>query len=516
MVYTRRNFLKASGLAVVSVPFASCVSDAMNPAVQKRPNILFAISDDQSYPHASIYGCKGISTPAFDSTAKNGVLFTNAITASPGCSPSRAAILTGRNCWQLEHAGTHASEFPAKYVTYPDILEESGYFVGCTGKAWGPGNYSVSGRTRNPAGNSWTKRKMKSPPGISTCDYAANFQDFLAEKPDDKPFCFWYGASEPHRSFSKGIGLEQGKKLEDADVPSFLPDTPEVRSDILDYYVEIEWFDAHLGRMIKTLKDAGQFDNTLIVVTSDNGMAFPRAKANVYEYGVHMPLAISCPGIVPAGRTVDDLVSFIDFAPTFLEVANAKSPDEYPMAGKSLMNILKSDRHGTVDSSRSEVFSARERHSSSRYNNLSYPQRCMRTRQYLYIRNFKPERWPAGAPQKYANDNKLGPMHGGYHDIDACPAMDFLIDNRDDKKISKYFHLAVDKRPGEELYDIEKDPGCLTNLADDPALSETRKKLAAKFEQYLKKTADPRILGTGDIFETYKRYSPIRKFPAPE
>jgi N-sulfoglucosamine sulfohydrolase len=105
---------------------------------QKRPNILFAISDDQSFPHASIYGDKVANTPAFDRVAREGVLFMNAFAASPGCSPSRATLLTGRNCWQIEDAGTHASEFPAKYVVYPDILEEAGYFVGYTGKGWGP------------------------------------------------------------------------------------------------------------------------------------------------------------------------------------------------------------------------------------------------------------------------------------------------------------------------------------------------------------------------------------------
>ena len=93
--------------------------------------------------------------------------------------------------------------------------------------------------------------------------------------------------------------------------------------------------------------------------------------------------------------------------------------------------------------------------------------------------------------------------------------MNFLIANRDDPKVSKYFHLSVDKRPLEELYDITKDPGCLNNLANDPSFAETKNKLAAQFEKYLKDTGDPRILGTGDIFETYKRYSPIRKFPPP-
>lgn len=192
----------------------------------KPPNILFAISDDQSYPHASAYGAHWVKTPAFDRVAREGVLFTNAFAASPGCSPSRAALLTGRNTWQIEDAGTHASAFPIQYMVYPDILEEAGYFVGYTQKGWGPGNWKISGRTRNPAGEAFNKNKLEAPTsGISNNDYTANFSEFLENRPEGKPFCFWYGASEPHRVFEKGSGLKAGKKLEEAKVPSFLPDT---------------------------------------------------------------------------------------------------------------------------------------------------------------------------------------------------------------------------------------------------------------------------------------------------
>jgi len=481
---------------------------------EPRPNILLAISDDHSYPHCSIYGDKATRTPAFDRIAREGILFTNAFCASPGCSPSRAALLTGRNTWELEQAGTHASSFPKKYTVYPDILEKAGYFVGYTGKGWGPGNYKVSGRDRNPAGPAFQKRRMKSPPGISNRDYAANFADFLKARPKGKPFCFWFGGHEPHRRYQKGAGLKAGKKLADAKVPPFLPDTPEIRSDLLDYSVEIEWFDRHLGRIIKQLEEAGELDNTLILVTGDNGMPFPRAKANGYEFGIHVPLAVRWPKRIKPGRTVSDLVGFIDFAPTFLEAAGLTVPET--MSGKSLMNIFTSRKSGRVDKSRQRVFSARERHSSSRYKNRTYPIRAMRTQRYLYIRNFRPKRWPAGAPQKYGSNGKLGPMHGGYHDIDACPSLTFLIENRDKKPISRFFHLAVDKRPGEELFDITSDPGNLRNLAADPQHAATLKRLRGEMETYLRKTGDPRVINGGDIYESYKRYSRIRKFPPPK
>jgi N-sulfoglucosamine sulfohydrolase len=488
---------------------------------KKPPNILFAISDDQSYPHASAYGSKFISTPAFDRVAREGVLFTNAFAASPGCSPSRAALLTGRNCWQLEQAGTHGSSFPAKYVVYPDLLEENGYFVGYTGKGWGPGNYKDSGRKRNPAGPSYNEHKLKPPSsGNSTVDYARNFSDFLAQRSKNQPFCFWFGGHEPHRVFEKGSGLKAGKDIEQVEVPSFLPDTEEVRSDLLDYALEIEWFDQHLGQMLAVLEEAGELDNTIIIVTADNGMAFPRAKANLYEYGFHVPLAIRWGNEVSENRVVEDLVSLIDLAPTFLEAANVLHPSEttglYPMEGRSLMKILLSQKDGVVDSSRNAVYAARERHSSSRWNNNTYPQRSLRTKKFLYTKNFKPERWPAGAPQKYEKDGRLGAMHDAYHDIDACPTQDFLVENRNDPVIGKYFHLAVDKRPEEEFYDIVNDPDCLNNLANDPKYREELLKHRYQFGGYLMQTADPRVTGNGDIYETYKRYASIRKFPVPD
>ena len=133
----------------------------------ERPNILFAISDDQSFGHTSIDGSRSIRTPAFDRVAREGLLFENAICGSPGCSPSRASLLTGRYPWQIEHAGTHASEFPKQYAVFTELLAEAGYVVGYTGKGWGPGNWKVSGRAQNPAGKAYSKRRGKTSPLIT-------------------------------------------------------------------------------------------------------------------------------------------------------------------------------------------------------------------------------------------------------------------------------------------------------------------------------------------------------------
>lgn len=479
-----------------------------------RPNILLVISDDQSYPHASAYGYEAIHTPAFDRIAEEGILFNQAFVASPGCSPSRAALLTGLNCWQIEEAGTHASSFPKEYTVFPDLLEQAGYYVGYTGKGWGPGDYEASGRTRNPAGNAFLGNTLEAPEGISHVDYAANFEDFLAARPKDQPFFFWLGTYEPHRPYKKGIGQANGMKIEEIAVPSFLPDVEEVRSDLLDYGYEIQWFDDQLAKAIHLLEEKGELDHTLIVVTSDNGMPFPRAKANVYEYGIHVPLAIRWGNAVQGGRQVDDLVSLIDLFATFLEVADAAFP-AYALESKSLLNILASDQQGMVDSTRKAVYASRERHSSSRWDNLGYPQRGVRTQQYLYIRNFKPERWPAGAPQKYEEGGALGENHAAYHDIDEA-SDNFVIRERDHPQYSQYFHWAVDKKPAEELYDIQKDPGCLTNLANSPDYADILLSLRSDLGGYLMRTQDPRVTGSGEIFETYPRLrGPMRQFPEP-
>ena len=226
-------------------------------AESARPNILIAIADDMSWAHTSIAGCKGVRTPNIDRVAKSGVLFRNGYCGAPGCSPSRAALLTGRHVWMNEEASTHHGLYPAKFVSFPDLLGRAGYHVGFTGKPWSPGDLGP-GRKGNPVGPAFNKHKLTPPlSGIKDNDYTANFAEFLKKRQPGAPFCFWYGAVEPHRGYERGSGLKAGKKLEDVVVPGFLPDTPAVRSDFLDYFVEIEWFDRHLGQMLDLLEKAG-------------------------------------------------------------------------------------------------------------------------------------------------------------------------------------------------------------------------------------------------------------------
>ncbi|MCR9295145.1 MAG: sulfatase [bacterium] len=498
------------------------LSGAMRCAAQSPPNVLIAISDDQSYPHASAYGEPVIQTPGFDEVARRGVLFHNAFTPAPGCSPMRAAFLTGRYIWQIREAGTHASHFPRDLVTFPERLASAGYRVGYTGKPWGPGNFRISGWEQNPAGPAFNERRQEAPKGISATDYASNFEQFLDERDESQPFCFWFGGHEPHRSFDPGIGLRAGMDIDAVRVPAFLPDDPVVRSDMLDYFYEIQWFDQHLVRMLRTLEARGELENTLVIVTSDNGMSFPRAKANVYEYGIHMPLAVCWPEQIPGQRNSQALVNLIDLTATIYDACGIEKPES--VTGSSLLRLLQ----GEAGDEPIATYSGRERHSSSRWNSLGYPQRCVRTADFLYIRNYTPERWPAGAPQTYAKvryeasgepgETVLGPEHGGYHDIDACPTLDFLVEMRGDPNLAQYLKLSVGLRPAEEFYEVRSDPSCLKNLVGDakylPQLQQHRQLLRDE----LVRTGDLREINfeASHVWETYPRYSSLRWFPKPD
>ncbi len=468
----------------------------LRSAQARRPNILFAISDDQSYPHMSAMGDRVVKTPAFDRVASQGVLFQQAYSLSPGCAPSRAGLLTGRFPWQIEEAGTHASLFPRKLAVYPEMLQKGGYFVGLTGKGAGPCNFREAGWPHNPAGPSFDQVKLSGmDKAMSSNDYAGNFRAFLQARGKDQPFCFWYGGAEPHRTYVKGSGRKSGKRIEDVVVPPFLPDTEEVRSDMLDYYLEIEHFDRHLMRMLEELEKRGELENTLIVATSDNGMSFPGAKATMYDYGIHLPLALMWQAQGKGGRSCTDLVSFADFAPTFLEAAGMTKPTQ--MVGRSLLPILRSSRSGAIDVERKRVFSGRERHSHARFDNLCYPARALREGNYLYVWNMKPDRWPAGDPELFA-------------DIDGAPSKDWMLAHRNEPKVKPLFELGFGKRPEEQMFDVSRDPGCLRNLAGESAQAATRKSMRATLEKALTEQKDPRLTGNGDIWERYPRYSPMR------
>ena len=373
--------------------------------VQKKPNILFCIADDASYPFLGAYGCKWLKTPGFDRVAKEGLLFDNAYTPNAKCAPSRACILTGRNSWQLEAAANHSPHFPAKFKTYAEALGQNGYFVGYTAKGWARDPGEINGKKRQLAGIPFDKFTTTPPAKyMNKLDYTANFRDFLKNRPAGKPFCFWYGSTEPHRPYEYGAGIRKsGKHLTDIDhVPAFWPDNDSIRTDMLDYAFEMEYFDSHVTEMLELLDSIGELDNTVVVVTADNGMPFPRIKGQEYEYSNHLPLAIMWKkGIKNPGRKVDEFVNFIDFAPTFLSLAGVSQEQSgmQPIQGASLVPFFQNSKTVASEPFRDHVLIGKERHDVGRPHDWGYPIRGIIKDGYLYLRNFKPDRWPQEIPK---------------------------------------------------------------------------------------------------------------------
>jgi N-sulfoglucosamine sulfohydrolase len=501
-------FILLACLNCKNKPQQNQLNDIYNEVTEKveRPNILLAIADDMSWIHSSFTGCEAISTPNIDYVARNGVWFNQAYCSAPSCTASRGALLTGRNGWELEEGACLWSILPSKFLTYTGLLEEAGYHVGYTGKGWGPGNVKNGGREKNPAGETYNRitnvpyeRLGKEIP-MGKIDYAANFEEFLEDKPEGQPFCFWFGCYEPHRDYLKGIGQIMGKDPENVKVPGFLPDVPEIRSDMLDYMVEIEWYDTHLGRMIDRLRHSGEIDNTIIVVTSDNGMPFPRAKANLYEYGTRMPLAIFYKKMIPGGRILEDLVSLTDLAPTFLEMAGLPIPAK--MSGTSLVEILNSNLSGHIDPGRNRVFTYRERHAWVHEEGDIYPMRAMRKDNYLLIWNQKPDMYPAGDRDPQYNFN-----YYPYGDVDNSPTKDLLLSIQGNEDMNMYYRLAWGKRPEYELFNLSDDPFQMKNLAEREEQRELLASMKSELHAYLVSRGDLRMSGREQIYHDAPYYA---------
>lgn len=442
----------------------------------KQPNILLIIADDMSL-HAGIYGDPAVRTPAIDDVGRDGVVFDQAFCSAPSCTASRASIITGKYPHELAEGGNLWSTLPIRFPNYTTLLAENGYTIGLTGKGWGPGNFKAGGYDVNPAGPSYE-----------------SFAAFMADRPVDKPFCFWIGSHDPHRPYDGALKQEAKSDEGKVRVPAWLPDNETVRRDLLDYYAEVNRFDATVGAAVALLKSKGLYDETLIIVTSDNGMPFPRAKANVYDGGSRVPLIVRWGTRFHNGTRRNELVSLIDLAPTLLDAAGVPVPPS--MTAKSLLPLLIEEKS---DNRFKSVFIERERHANVRKGGLGYPVRAIRTADYLYIHNLRADRWPAGDPDIRKG---LGP----YGDIDNGLSKKFLVEHFGNPGLAVYTSLAMEKRPAEELYDLRKDPDQLHNVAADPDYKAIKKKLQKRLSKWRQQTNDP-VEATGpDVFDDYPYY----------
>ena len=448
---------------------------------ENSPNILLLMSDNHSWNHLGCYGDPVVKTPNIDLIAKQGIKFTHAFCAAPSCTPARAGMLSGQDIWRLEEGANLHGILPDKYPLYTDILRESGYFVGCQGKGWGPGSVEDSGREFNPGGKKYP-----------------SFAEFINSNKQDKPWCYWFSSINPHRPYEVNSGAASGMDISLVNVPSYLPDNDTVRGDICDYYLEIQHFDTEVGKILDILKASGQWDNTIIIICGDNGWQMPRGLANLYDFGTRIPMIFYWKDHFSGGRTVDDFVNLNDLAPTFLEISKLKVPSE--MTAKSLVKILYSKESGRLDIDREFIVTARERHALCRMNGLGYPGRAIRTYEYLYIRNYEPDRWPAGDP----------PLFG---DVDAhmlhypSPTKNYILVNKNIPGIETFYNIAFDIRPAEELYDLKKDPGQMNNVAYLEEYKIIKQGLFSKLNVYLRNTKDPRVLGQNIIWDETRYYA---------
>jgi arylsulfatase A-like enzyme len=348
---------------------------------------------------------------------------------------------------------------------------------------------------------------------------ASNFDQFLSERPEGKPFCYWYGPTNVHRQWVQGSGKKLwGFNPDDFEgkLPPFLPDVPIVREDMADYFGEIAAYDASVGVLLDRLEASGLADSTMVIVSGDHGPpGFPHGKCNLYGFGTSVTLAISGP-MIPGDRIIDDLVSLTDLAPTILESAGLPIPSN--MTGKSLLSMLRSDRSGKLDQSRTAIFVGRERHvESARADWTPYPQRAIRTEDYLFIINFRPDRWPLGDPYGLEDPQSLtyaqiqNNTRATHPDEDAGPTKAWLVTHRDDPQWRPFYERAYGKRPREELYDLRKDPQQMDNVAGDLAYAKIRRELEDRLMQELTSTGDPRVQENGKFYETPPMTGPLEQ-----
>ena len=499
--------------------------------LRRLPNIFFFFADDWG-KYAGTYSYlspnKVINTPALDEFARKGIQFSNAHVNAPTCTACRSSLLSGQYFYRTGLGANLWGVWDSSIPSYPLILEKAGYDIGFTYKCWGPGTpenapyggkakaYESAGIRFNEFSQNVTTMVQN---GISVEEAKeelyneglGNFRSFLETRKEGHPFCYWFGPRNTHRAWIKGSGKELwGLNPDDLKgrMPAFLPDVPEIREDMTDYFGEVQALDEMFGRLLKELKAIGELENTLIVISGDHGIpGFPRGKCNLYPLGTDVSLFVQWPGVAPGGRIVDDFVNLIDLAPTFLEVAGVPIPE--CMNGNSIVPLLLSDKNGRIDKTRDYVITGRERHvPTARDGNLPYPQRSIQTQDFLYIINFAPDRYPMGAPY-YLDGFGMGLTEEimrentriTYADMDAGPTKVWMINHRNDKQWEMHWNLGFGLRPAEELYDLRKDPDYLTNVAYDTAYYEIKEELSTQLIQILKTTGDPRVTGDGKTFD---------------
>jgi len=443
---TRRTFLRTMGLAAAGLVVSKSAVSATRKSAS--PNFIIIIADDVGWNDLGAYGHPHIQTPNLDEMAAEGLRFNNAFLTISSCSPSRCSIMTGRYP-HATGAGELHQPLPADQVMFPALLKEAGYHTVCAGK-WHLGDDAQTAFDAIVGG------------GPSGCD---QWVDMLQKRPKEKPFFMWFAAHDAHRGWNATTGtfaIAKPHKEFDVVVPPFLPDTPEVRQDLMMYYDETTRLDGYVGDVLRELKKQGIEKDTFVLFLSDNGRPFPRCKTTIYDSGVKTPFIVRWPGSVASNMTTDSLVSSVDIAPTILALAGLENSPTFQ--GKSFAPILK-DSNVSV---RDYVFAEHNWHDYQAH------ERSVRSQNHLLIRNAFPKL--SGSPPA---------------DAVRSPTFQAMLALHDAGKLNEnQLGCFTTPRPAIELYDVEKDPYSLKNIADDPACATVRDKLLKELDAWVVRTND--------------------------
>ena len=425
-------------------------------------NVVLLIADDLGLD-LGCYGNNVIRTPNLDRLAKRGVRFAKAYATVSSCSPSRASVYTGLYTHQngqygLQHP-PHSQQTHAWVMSLPRLLRMAGYYTGIIGKI------HVGPQTVY----NWDAEITKGT-GRNVAAIAQRAREFINDA-GKRPFFLVVGYIDPHRA---KVGFDNDKFAKDPAevrydpqkviVPPHLPDNPEVRRDLAEYYQSATRLDRGVGLFLKMLEETGQLDNTLIIFISDNGIPFPGAKTTLYEAGVHLPMIVAGP-TAPEGRTNQALVSFIDIAPTVLDWCKAKGPSSYKLPGKSLLPILNDDQPQGWDT----VFGSHQMHEIT----MAYPMRSITTRTHKYIVNLDHAKEFPFASDLWGSPSWQSVRSGNLKMLGQRSVADFL------------------HRPKEELFDLASDPREMKNVAADPANAAVLTELRRRLRAWQEETNDP-------------------------
>ncbi|MBK7927402.1 MAG: sulfatase [Bryobacterales bacterium] len=442
---------------------AALGQQAFGQSTAPPPNIVLILSDDHSAPYMGCYGDAEIRTPNLDRFASQGMRFAHAYTAAPQCVPSRTAMLTGRSPVGAR-MGRFSSPLPPDVVTLPELLRTKGYFTGVC-RRWfhldGPGRVGPTIKDLFERNHllSWQRRVDWLDGNSSRAQTKAKLAEFFGKIPDKRPYFLWVNFNDPHHQWDKNA-LAKPHDPAKVRLTADVPDVPGMREDYRRYYDEIGRMDEEFQWVVDAVAARGDAENTIIIFMGDNGMALPRGKGSLYDRGLHVPLLVRWPKRVKAGQVCEDLVSGEDITPTLLAAAGAEQPKE--MTGRSFLSALTG---ASGHKAREAVFGARLYHGNAPFAEDTKAStfdlsRCVRTKKWKLIYNCTPQM--EYQPVDSARD-------AGWQEVVALHKAGTLK--------ADWERIYFGKRPVMELYDLERDPAELTNLAGRPELAKVEREL---------------------------------------